>query len=112
VHPAHPLGVAAGEVVVDRDDVDALAVEGVEVGRQRAGEGLALAGAHLGDVAHVQRGAAHDLDVEVPLPEGARAASRATANASTRMSSTVSPSASRCLKTSVSPRSSASVIDV
>ena len=29
---AHPLAVALGEVVVHRDDVDALAREGVEVG--------------------------------------------------------------------------------
>jgi hypothetical protein len=74
VHPAHPLRVAAGEVVVDRDDVHAPARQGVEVGGQHAGQGLALAGAHLGDVAHVQRGAAHDLHVEVPLAQ--RAAGR------------------------------------
>src|SRR5688572_15591086 len=43
-------------------------------------------------------------------PRVRRAASRPTANASTRMSSTVSPSASRWRKTSVSWRSSASVI--
>ena len=71
VHPAHPLGVALGEVVVDRDDVDALAGERVEVGRQRRDEGLALTGLHLGDVAEVQRGAAHDLDVVVALAERA-----------------------------------------
>ena len=65
--PAHPLGVALGEVVVGRDDVDALAGQRVEVRRQHAGEGLALTGPHLGDVAQVQRRAAHDLDVERPL---------------------------------------------
>ena len=32
-------------------------------------QGLALTGLHLGDVAEVQRGAAHDLHVEVPLAE-------------------------------------------
>ena len=67
--PAHPLGVAAGEVVVDRDEVDALATEAVEVGRQGGDEGLALAGLHLGDPAEVQRRAAHQLDVEVPLTD-------------------------------------------
>ena len=66
---AHPLGVAAGEVVVDRDEVDALAAEAVEVGRQRRHEGLALAGLHLGDPAEVQRRAAHQLDVEVALTD-------------------------------------------
>ena len=69
VHAAHPLGVALGQVVVDRDDVHALAGERVEVGGQHTGQGLALTGLHLGDVAEVQRGAAHDLDVERPLVE-------------------------------------------
>ncbi len=71
VHPPHPLGVALGQVVVDRDDVDALAGHRVEVGREDAGERLALTGLHLGDVAQVQRRAAHQLDVEGPLAEGA-----------------------------------------
>ena len=66
---AHPLGVAPGQVVVDGDEVDALAAEAVEVGRQRRHEGLALAGLHLGDPPEVQRGAAHQLHVEVPLAD-------------------------------------------
>ena len=69
VDPAHPLGVVLGQVVVDRDDVDALAGERVEVRRQRRDQGLALTGLHLGDVAEVQCGATHDLDVEVALAE-------------------------------------------
>jgi len=56
--------------------VHALARERVEIGRCRGDEGLALAGLHLGDVPEVQRGSAHDLDVEVPLPQ--RAARRFT----------------------------------
>ena len=71
VHAAHPLGVVLGEVVVDRDDVDALAGQPVEVGRQRGDEGLALTGLHLRDVAEVQGGTAHDLHVEVSLAEHA-----------------------------------------
>ena len=43
--------------------------ERVEVARQRGDERLALAGLHLRDPAEVQRGAAHDLDVEVALAE-------------------------------------------
>ena len=66
---AHPLGVAAGQVIVDRDDVNALAVEGIEIGGQGGDQGLALAGDHLGDVAAVQDHAAHQLDVEVPHVE-------------------------------------------
>ena len=68
---AHPLGVAAGQVVVHRDEVDALAGEPVEVDGQRRHEGLALAGLHLGDPAEVQGGAAHQLHVVVALADDA-----------------------------------------
>ena len=68
---AHPLGVAPREVVVDGDDVHALAGERVEVGRQRGDQRLALAGGHLGDLALVQHHAADELDVEVTHAERA-----------------------------------------
>ena len=71
VHPAHPLRVALGQVVVDRDDVHALAGDRVQVGGQHGGQGLALTGAHLGDLPEVQRRAAHQLDVEVALAQRA-----------------------------------------
>ena len=66
----HPLRVALSEVVVDRDDVHTLAREGIEVGGQRRDEGLALTGAHLGDVAEMEGGTTHELDVVVALPQG------------------------------------------
>ena len=66
---ADPLRVALGEVVVDGHDVHAASDEGVEIGRQRADEGLALAGPLLGDHPAVQDDAAHQLDVVVPLAE-------------------------------------------
>ena len=61
----HPQRVAAGEVVVDGDDVDAAAAERVEHDRQRGGQRLALAGPHLGDGAVVEHHPADQLDVEV-----------------------------------------------
>ena len=73
VEAAHPLRVAAGQVVVDRDDVDALAFEGVEIGGQRGDERLAFAGLHLGDLAAVQHHAADQLHVEVPHVQHAAA---------------------------------------
>src|SRR5918999_1644675 len=79
----HPVGVAAGQVVVDRDQVDAAALhgvavlvaggQGVEDDRERGGERLALAGLHLGDRAVVQDHAADQPDVEVALAERAPA---------------------------------------
>ena len=73
VDPAHPFRVAAGEVIVHRDDVNAFAVERVQVGWQRGDERLALAGFHLGDLAFVQDGSADQLHVEVPHVEHAAA---------------------------------------
>ena len=71
VHAAHQVGLVLGQVVVDRHDVHAVASEGIEVRRSGGHERLALTGAHLGDVAEVQGGPTHHLDVEVPLAEGA-----------------------------------------
>ena len=68
---AHPLAVAAGEVVVDRHHVDALAGERVEIDRQGRHQGLALTGAHLGDRALVKDHAADELHVEMALTQGA-----------------------------------------
>jgi len=82
VDAAHPVGVAAGQVVVDRDEVGAPAGERVQVHRQDGHEGLTLACLHLGDVAVVQHDAAHELHVEGPQPSTRLEASRTTANAS------------------------------
>ena len=72
VHGARPLGVALGEVVVDRDEVHARPRQRVEVERLRGDERLALAGLHLGDVALVEDDAAHHLDLEeLDLPVAA-----------------------------------------
>ncbi len=65
VEAAHPFGVAARQIVVDRDDVDAFAVERIEIGGQRGDERLAFAGLHLGDLPAVQHDAADELHVEV-----------------------------------------------
>ena len=69
VERAHPLGVATGEVVVDGDEVDALARERVEEDGQGRGQGLALAGLHLGDRAGVQHHPADQLHVVMALAE-------------------------------------------
>ena len=71
VHRAHPLGVALGEVVVHRDEVDVRAGQRVQVEGHRGNERLALTGLHLGDVALVEDDRAHHLDVERAQSEGA-----------------------------------------
>ncbi len=65
VQAPHPFRVAAGQVVVDGDHVDALALERVQIGGQGGDQRLAFTGLHLGDGAAVQRHAADQLDVVV-----------------------------------------------
>ena len=65
----HPLGVAAGQIVVDGDDVDATPLEGVEHAGEGRREGLPLTGSHLGDAPLMKDGAADDLHVEVAHPQ-------------------------------------------
>ena len=66
---AHPLCVAMSQIIVDGDDVHALAGERVEVDGERRDERLALASLHLRDLAVVQDHAADELHVEVALPQ-------------------------------------------
>ena len=71
VNLAHPLGVALGQVVVHRDHVYALFRQRIQIHGQGGDQGFALAGLHLGDHAPVEHDAAHELDVEMALSEGA-----------------------------------------
>ena len=73
VDPAHPVGIALRQVVIDRDYMDTLAAQRIEVGRQRGDERLALTRAHFGNLAVVQRHAAHQLHVEMAHRKGALA---------------------------------------
>ena len=82
IEPPHPLAVALREVVVDRDHVDALARERVEIDGQRRDERLALARAHLRDASVMQAHAADELHVEVAHAEHA---ARALAHDSERL---------------------------
>ena len=71
VDAAHPLGVALCQVIVDGNDMHALAGDSVEVAGQGGDERLALAGLHLGDVALVQCHGANELHVKVAHTHGA-----------------------------------------
>ena len=64
--PSHPLHIAAGQVVVHRDDVNALALDRIEVRRQRSDERLTFARHHFRDVAFVQDHAAEHLHIVMP----------------------------------------------
>ncbi len=66
VNRRHPFAVAAGQVIVDGDDVDAFSLKSVEESGQRGHKRLAFASDHFGDVAAVKDDAAKHLYVEVP----------------------------------------------
>src|SRR3989454_1525908 len=65
-----PTSVASGQVVVDGDEVRALALQRIEVEGQHRDQGLALTGFHLGDLSLVQHDAAYHLDVEGSQADG------------------------------------------
>src|ERR1019366_7375251 len=67
---AHPLRVTPGQVVIGGDDMDAPTGQRVEDRGQRPDEGLALAGAHLRDLAMMEDDPADQLDVEMAHPQG------------------------------------------
>ncbi|MDT4824207.1 hypothetical protein FQZ97_574510 [compost metagenome] len=69
VEAAHPFGIAAGQIVVHRDHVYALAGDRVQVDGQRRHKRLALARAHFGDLAVVQGDTAQHLHIEVAHAE-------------------------------------------
>ena len=71
VDTAHEFGLIACQIVVDGDDMHALAVKRVQVCRQGCHKGLAFTGLHFGDVAPVQCRTAHELHVEVTQTQGA-----------------------------------------
>ena len=62
---AHPLGVTAGKVVVDGDDVNAVACQGVQIGGKGRHEGFTFTGFHLGDTSLMEHDAAQNLNGEV-----------------------------------------------
>ena len=69
----HPGGVAAGQVVVGREDVHAPPGERVQRGGQHGHQRLAFAGRHLREPALVKSRGRHHLHVERPQPEAPRA---------------------------------------
>ena len=65
VYPAHPFCVAAGQIVVHGHDMDALALNGVQVAGQCFGQGLTFPRAHFGNLAAMQNNTANHLHVKM-----------------------------------------------
>ncbi len=69
VNRPHPFGVAAGQVVVHSHDVHTLTRQRVQERGHRGNERFPFAGFQLGDAAMVDRDAADDLHIELPLSD-------------------------------------------
>ena len=69
VYFPHPVRVAVGQVIIDRDDADTASLQSVQIGRQRTDEGLAFTGLHLCDTALMQNHAADQLYTEMLHPQ-------------------------------------------
>ena len=61
MHAAHPLGISPCQIVVDRDDMHALARQRVQICRAGRYQRLALAGLHLRDTSLMQHDTAYEL---------------------------------------------------
>src|ERR1700737_2321679 len=71
VHATHVGGVAAGEVIVDRNDVNAFASQCVEVTWESRNERFAFTGSHFRHSATVKSDATDHLNVVMPEPDRA-----------------------------------------
>ena len=61
---SHLLRITFGQIIVDRNNMYALAVQRVQIRRERRHQRFALAGAHLRDASLMQNDAADDLYME------------------------------------------------
>ena len=66
VNRSHPLRVALGQVIVDRNYMNPSSGQVHKVGRQCRHQGLTLAGGHLGNLAVIKDVAADKLHIEMP----------------------------------------------
>ena len=58
---AHPLGITVCQIVVDRDNVDTLAFQCVQVCRESRHQGLTFTGLHLGDTSLMEDNTTDEL---------------------------------------------------
>ena len=69
---AHPIGVTGGEIIVYRNDVNALSRKCVEIGRKRSHQSFTFARCHFGNTSLVKRYTAEKLNVKVAHAQNSR----------------------------------------
>ena len=72
VQLAHPLRIAACEIVIHRDDMNPASRQGIEVDGQGGHQGLAFAGGHLGDAPAMQHHSTDQLHIKMHHTPGHR----------------------------------------
>jgi hypothetical protein len=72
VELTHPFRIAAGQVVVDGDHVNAAPAQSIQIDGCSGYQRLALAGRHLGDAAPMEDDSADELHVEMDHFPGRR----------------------------------------
>src|SRR4030095_16310188 len=65
INLTHPFGIAFGQVVVDRDHVDAAAGDRVQVSGQGRNQRFTFTSLHLGDDSAMEHHSSDQLNVEV-----------------------------------------------
>ncbi len=71
VNLTHPDRVTTGQVIVHRDDMHALARQGVQINGKRRDQGFPLTGFHFRDLALVQDHPTDQLNVKMPHAQNA-----------------------------------------
>ena len=61
---AHPGGVPGSQVIVDRNHMDTLSFQGIQIRRKRGNHGLTFTGFHFSDTSLMQDDTAHQLYAE------------------------------------------------
>ena len=67
----HPCRIARCQIVIDGNDMHALAIQGIQKYRKGGNKGFALTGLHFRYLAAMKRNTAHQLDIIMSLAEGA-----------------------------------------
>ena len=65
VNRSHPLDISSCQIVIDRDEVNPLPFQGVQIKGKRSHQGFSLTGFHLGDLPLMEHQSADHLDIEV-----------------------------------------------
>ena len=71
IYLSHPFAVSFRQIIIDGNDMDALAIQCIQIDWCRSDQRLAFAGTHLGNVSTMQNNTTDQLGIEVTHPQHA-----------------------------------------